>query len=205
MNYKSLLYEIQESMLASPTPETIILPTGKQLYEIDLSTRTINGPETLSVQSDHYAETVYFLVDRYYDSMDLAQTNCIVQYVTNGQSYVYTVPFCDTTTYEGKMIIPWTISASATENAGLVQYFVRFYLIDEASIRDASSGEQDTTNAQFSYSLSTLTASSRVLKTLPQEDFVNEDSALKLPEKYFEIIDIFSRMVDNSTVYWIEV
>lgn len=205
MNYKSLLYDIQESMLASPTPETIILPTGKKLYDIDLNSRTINGPETLSVQSDHYAETVYFLVDRFYDSMDLAQTNCVVQYVTNGRSYVYAVPFCDITTFEGKMIIPWTISASATENAGTVQYFVRFYLIDEASIIDASSGLQDTSNAQFSYSLSTLTATSQVLRTLPQNTFINEDSALQVPERYFEIIDIFSHMVDNSTVYWIDV
>jgi hypothetical protein len=32
------------------------------------------------------------------------------------------------------MIIPWTISASATKNAGTVKYFIRFYLIDKSTI-----------------------------------------------------------------------
>ena len=205
MNYKSLLYEIQDAISANPTPETIILPTGKKLYTIDLNTREIDGPETLSVQSDHYAETVYFLVDRYYDSMDLAQTNCVVQYTSNGNSYVYAVPFCDTTTIENKMIIPWTISSSTTQNSGSVKYFLRFYIIDEASVKDASSGTYDPSKAEFKYSLSTLTFTSTILKTLSQEDFINEDKTLELPERYFELVNIFAQMVDNSTVYWNEV
>ena len=138
-----VLQQIQQNNMPSPSesgqlpaPETIIMPTSQKLYEIDLSSRTISGPETLSVQSDHYAETVYFIMDRYYDHMDLAQTNCVVQYVSNGESYVYAVPFCDTTTYEGKIIIPWTISLSATKNSGNVRYFIRFYLLERGSGED---------------------------------------------------------------------
>ena len=204
MNYKSLLYEIQNTVPTGPAPETIILPSNKQLYKVDLNTREIDGPETLSVQSDHYAETVYFLVDRYYDNMDLAQTNCVVQYSMNGESYVYAVPFCDTTTYEGKLIIPWTISASATKVAGTVKYFIRFYLIDKSSVID-DNNNYDPSGAEFSYSLSTLVSSSIVLKTLSQYDFVAEDETLELPERYFELMNVFSEMVDNSTVYWNDV
>lgn len=204
MNYKSLLYEIQNTVPTGPAPETIILPSNKQLYKVDLNTREIDGPETLSVQSDHYAETVYFLVDRYYDNMDLSQTNCVVQYSMNGESYVYAVPFCDTTTYEGKLIIPWTISASATKVAGTVKYFIRFYLIDKSSVIDENDN-YDPEGAAFSYSLSTLVSSSTVLKTLSQYDFVAEDETLELPERYFELMNIFSEMVDNSTVYWNDV
>ena len=203
MNFTSLLHKIQQDSSSTVAPETIVIPSGKELYEVDLSTRTIHGPETLSVQSDHYAETVYFLIDRYYDNMDLAQTTCVVQYVSNGESYVYAVPFCDVTTYEGKMIIPWTISASATKNAGTIRYFIKFYLIEGAYVSE----EEDTTH--FSYSLNTLTATSTVLRTLASEDFVSEDEVLgfnvEMPERYFELVDIFAQMVDNSTVYWNDV
>jgi hypothetical protein len=68
--------------------------------------------------------------------MDLAQTNCVVQYAIGDNSYVYAVPFCDISTYEGKIIIPWTVSISATQEAGIVKFFVRFYLIDENSTLD---------------------------------------------------------------------
>jgi len=72
MNYKSLLYEIQNASSASPTSDVIIVPSNARIYNVDLNTRIIDAPEYLSVQHEHYAETVYFLVDRYYDSMDLA-------------------------------------------------------------------------------------------------------------------------------------
>ena len=186
-------------------PETIIIPTSQKLYEVDLSTRTINGPETLSVQSDHYAETVYFLVDRYYDHMDLAQTNCVVQYVSNGESYVYAVPFCDITTYEGKMIIPWTISLSATKESGNIKYFIRFYLIQSEYVEDLS----EMPDVEFSYCLNTLPATSTVLHTLSANDFIAEDEVLgmdlELPERYFELVNIFAQMSDNATIYWNEV
>ena len=204
MNYKSLLYEIQDAAQSTSTPDTIIIPSNKQLYNIDLNTRVIDGPETLSVQSDHYSDTVYFLVDRFYDSMDLATTNCVVQYVSGEDSYVYAVPFCDITTFEGKMIIPWSISESATKNSGNVKYFLRFYLIDEASVRDDQEN-YDPSGAQFKYSLSTLVATSQILRTMSQEDFIREDETLELPERYFELVNIFSKLVDNSTVYWIDV
>ena len=82
------LQEIQQDNFSSKGSaplqfDIITIPTNQKLYEIDLSTRTISGPDTLSVQSDHYAETIYFIVDRFYDFMDLAQTNCVVQYVSN--------------------------------------------------------------------------------------------------------------------------
>lgn len=205
MNYKNLLYEIQNASSTGPTSETIILPSNKQLYSVDLNTREISGPETLSVQSDHYAETVYFIIDRYYDSMDLAQTNCVVQYAINGKSYVYAVPFCDTTTYEGKMIIPWTISASATEISGTIKYFIRFYLIDELSVYDKLTGDYDPSLAEFSYSLSTLVSSSNILKTMSSDDFTAEDEDYKIPERYFELINYMNNLVDNSNVYWIDV
>lgn len=196
-----VLQQIQQNNISPsadgqlPAPETIIMPTSQKLYEVDLSTRTISGPETLSVQSDHYAETVYFIMDRYYDHMDLAQTNCVVQYVSNGESYIYAVPFCDITTYEGKMIIPWTISLSATKNSGNIKYFIKFYLLEKG----------DNNKANIIYSLNTLPANSQILTTLSQDDFIEEDQTLELPNRYSELISDFIQIADSATVYWTDV
>lgn len=198
MNYKNLLKDINNAAMASTLIDAIVVPSNKQLYNVDLNTREIEAPEILSVQSEHYAETVYFLVDRYYENMDLAQTNCVIQYVTGEKSYVYAVPYCDYTTYPEKLIIPWHISISATELSGTVKFFMRFFLIAEESLNDPE-------GAEFSYSLSTLVGTSKVLKTLPQEDFHTEDDDFRIPERFFELIDHMNTLADNATVYWDDV
>jgi hypothetical protein len=38
----------------------------------------VEAPPVLGVKKDHYAETLYFSVDRYYDNMDLASTTCLI-------------------------------------------------------------------------------------------------------------------------------
>ena len=194
MTYKNLLAQIQNAAIQSTT--TVNMPSNKQFYEIDLSSRTINGPATISVQGEHYAETVYFLVDRFYDNMDLAQTNCVIHYVINNNSYVYAVPFCDVRSYDGKIIIPWTISMSATQKSGAVQYFVRFYLIDN---------DENTEDPQYIYNLNTRPATSQVLTTLSQNDFVEEDNTLNLPSYYEELISNFNSIANTSTVFWTDV
>ena len=98
------------------------------------------------------------------------------------------------------MIIPWSISISATRTSGTIEFLVRFFLIADKSL---DGGENE--NAEFSYSLSTLTAKSKILKTLQQDQFVIEDQVLELPERYLELRDELSRQVDLATTYWIEV
>lgn len=204
MNYKSLLYEIRNAAMNNDSNLIVNVPSNKTLYTIDLNTRKIDGPSFISVQGEHYAETIYFLVDRFYDNMDLAQTNCVIQYVINDEAYVYAVPFCDITTYDGKIIIPWSISLSATQTSGTIQYFVRFYLISESSLF-SKEGVYNPEGAEFSYSLSTLPASGIIRSSLETEkEFTIEDTDLKLPERYFEFVNLVSRMMDNATIYWHE-
>lgn len=203
MNYKSLLYEIKNAAINSD--RTVNVPSNKELYEVNLNTREIAGPNIISIQGEHYAETIYFLVDRFYDNMDLAQTNCVIQYIINDEAYVYAVPFCDISTYDGKIIIPWSISLSATHNSGTIRYIMRFYLISENSIFNKE-GVYDPSGAEFAYSLSTLPASGTIRTSLDIEDvdFSAEDQFLQLPERYFEFVNLLNRMVDNATVYWVE-
>lgn len=221
MNYKELLYEIQNASIQGPTVDTIIVPSNILLYNINLDTREIDAPEYLSVQHEHYAETVYFVVDRFYDNMDLAQTTCVVQYVTpDNDSYVYAVPFCDTVTYSGgirdedgkmidehpKIIIPWCISGSATKLSGTVKYIVRFYKIDDKSISLDENNHIDFDQVKFSYSLSTKPASSKVMYGLPIDGILDEeDYHLDSDIRFYEFLNVISQMVDNATIYWIDV
>lgn len=206
MNYKSLLYEIQNASIQGPTVDTIIVPSNILLYNVNLDTREIDAPEYLSVQHEHYAETVYFLVDRYYDNMDLAQTTCVVQYVTpDNESYIYAVPFCDTVTFPDKIIIPWCVSGSATKLSGTVKYIIRFYKIDEQSVIGENNA-YDPSKAEFSYSLSTKPASSKVMYGLPIEGVLDEANYhIETNNRFYEFLNVINQMVDNATLYWIDV
>ena len=79
---------------------SIILPSDERIFDVDLNTRTISVPTFLSVAKDHRAETVYFLVDRYYEYKDLTQTSCMVEFINAaGEGGFYPVPFYDISSY----------------------------------------------------------------------------------------------------------
>ena len=73
--YIAKLYLIQNNNL--PTV-ALLLPSDETIYNIDLNSRTIEAPEFLSTETDHFAETIYFKVDRYFDNMDSTKTICII-------------------------------------------------------------------------------------------------------------------------------
>ena len=62
----------------------VMMPIDEEPFKIDLNTRTIEVPQSFSkcasVQSDQLAETIIFIVDRYFDYMDLANTEIFVQW-----------------------------------------------------------------------------------------------------------------------------
>jgi len=70
MVFKDLLREISNA--AINTTITANVPSNKKLYTVDLNSRSIDSPSIISVENEHYAETVYFLIDRFYGNMDLA-------------------------------------------------------------------------------------------------------------------------------------
>ena len=91
-DFLSQLYVIQ----SQNSPSYVLFSDIKDIYDIDLSARTINTPEFIGVFRDHKSETIYFRVDRYYDYMDLSNTTCIIQYITpDKKAHIYAVPFYD--------------------------------------------------------------------------------------------------------------
>ena len=93
-DYKNYLWNLN-----SPNKPTyhIVLPKEEPVYKIDLNTRTIHGPDFLSVAKDHASEIIYFVADRYYEHYDLANTTCLIFFKnkTTGRSSSYAVPFYD--------------------------------------------------------------------------------------------------------------
>ena len=155
----------------------VLAPRDERVFNVDLGSKEIDSPEFLSVEYDHNSETVYFVVDRYYDFMDLSQTACVIQYINaKGEGRLYTVPFYDVETLydEDKMLVPWCIEGEATKAAGEVSYSIRFFKVDE-------SGQYVT------FMLNTLPAVSKVLYGFNVMDFhpVNLTEDTYEPYKYY--------------------
>ena len=142
-----ILYQIQNT---SP-PSLTEMPSHDPLYNIDLNTRIIETPKEVVVKKDHNSTVFYFLVDRYFDYMDLSTTCCIITYTINNENYAYPVPFYDTYTFDkdNKMVLPWQLDRVVTSRTGEVMFSFKFYKI-EGDISE---------NAEMIYQLNTKTAS----------------------------------------------
>jgi hypothetical protein len=113
-----LIYNVNPPIYAT-------LPTADNIYNIDINTREIDAPRFLAVEKDNISETIYFIVDRYADYMDLATTCCVITYTNAAKNTrTYAVPFYDIYTFgdNKKMIIPWCLDAGVTEAPGVVEF-----------------------------------------------------------------------------------
>lgn len=204
--YKQNLYLIQDSNF----PELIAsdIPESEAKLVIDLNTRQVSAPEFLSVQKDHNAETLYFIVDRYYDNVDLATMSCIVQYQNASKNkassgYVYAVPRYYLIAPEGeqKLIFPWVIEGPATAYSGTVTFSVRFYRISGEYHPDT---EQST--LEYEYLLNTLSAKSKVLEGMDvletSENYTYDPSVFA--DIYQRMNKIETDYMEKRTLYWIQ-
>ena len=183
------LYNIQ----TKNAPSNVYLPLAHNIYDIDLKTRTIYGPETISVQRDHKSEVIYFKVDRYFDYMDLANTVCVIEYIIPGDlkrvPYIYVVPFYDTSKFiqENKMIFPWNVGGAATFQSGTIEYAIRFFKIDG-----------DGANAKLVYNLNTLSTKSRILANIEGDNEIMK-AEYDIPVDKYELL---IQQVQNNKTYW---
>lgn len=183
------LYELQKQN----APSNVFLPFAHNIYDIDLSTRKINGPEFISARRDHKSEIIYFKIDRYFDYMDLSNTICVIEYIVPGDTkrvpHIYIVPFYDTSKFisEGKMIFPWSVGGAATSKEGTIEYAIRFYRID---------GEGE--NRKLVYNLNTLPAKSKILPSIEGDGEILKAEYDIPAEPYEELI----HQVVNNRTYW---
>jgi len=147
--YKEYLATLANSY--NPPNILIRIPASEPIYKIDLNTRVIEAPKMLGVEADHEAELIYFMVDRYFDQVDLAQCVCAVQFRNaRFEEYMYIVPAYDTLSYPGKLIFAWNIQSPVTKYGGNVEFSFKFFKIDK-------------TSGELLYELNTLVCKTKVL------------------------------------------
>ena len=107
------------------------LPLDEPMFEIDANTRKIDVPNEfksngLSVQGDHLAETVYFVIDRYFDYMDLNNTNVTINWkmgAETGKTKKFTM---STDVIPGSIVFGWPIDNIITQKSGTLTFAVEF-------------------------------------------------------------------------------
>jgi hypothetical protein len=173
---KEYLSHLQQIRNENLHKEVLQIPADEQVYAINLNARTVDSPVYLSTESDHTAETVFFTVDRYFETHDLADSTCIIQYINaKGKSFVYVVPIYDLETYadEGKILIPWVIQGNATAASGTIRYAVRFFHLSQV---ERYNGEIEY---DIDYIVNTQIAQSKILKGMGETFLNNATSPLE--------------------------
>lgn len=151
-------------------PLYFILPADEPFFKIDANTRTITVPDEfskggkgVSVKGDEVAETVYFSIDRYFDTTDFYDKNlkAIVQWENANKDQKISLTtekavIVDQSEGAEKVIFGWPLTSEVTEYDGNVTFSVRFYNIKK--------DEQD--KEYLEYSFSTLNATVKIHKGL---------------------------------------
>lgn len=133
------------------------VPRDEPTFDINGDTREITVPAIfkkngISVKGDHYAEILYFTIDRYFEATDLFSDSVkiIIQWEdpTKAQGVSYAV-FKDASylSEQNKILFGWALNDTITKTSGTLKFSVRFYELD---------------GQELVFSLSTLTASATV-------------------------------------------
>ena len=191
--YKAKLWEIQNQYL---TKRAVLVPHNEKVFDIDLNKRTVQVPEYLSVQQDHESETIYFKFDRFYDTVDLTNMVCVIQYKNaGGEEYFYPVPFYDITTYGDepghKVLIPWCIQGAATAYAGPVEFSVIFFRLDA--------------NSNLIYMLNTIPAKGKILQGQNWDFKESTKNQITFDDQFMLKVQKILDAEDGLKVYWLDV
>lgn len=161
------------------------MPLTEECFEIKANERTINIPTDfrkngIGVQGDDVAEDVYFIIDRFFDIVDLNNCDIYVKWEapktkTKG---VFEVLYRDITSEPGRIIFGWPITAKVASEAGSLKFSVQFIQRENP----------DDENSAIIYSLNTLT------QTVTVQNSIGID--LSDPTTY-EIDQIGTRLIDR--------
>lgn len=207
-------YEYNWHMYSANKPNYVILNPNEKIYSINLQSREIETkPDWLSVEDDHNAVQLIFSVDRYYDTVDLADTCCIIQFITTNRNThepfygLYPVRYYDVITQPNKILIPWSIPISVTQTAQDIQYNFRFFKLGT---------DEEDSSRHIIFNLNTLSATSKILDTLNVYtnskngvyDITNleyEDSIFNLDSaksSFEQLVDMYKELYNTKQLYW---
>ena len=140
--------------------------------------------------------------------MDLANTTCVIQYITpDKKSHLYVVPFYDLMTYrlENKMIVPWCIDGNVTKYAGDIQFSLRFFVATQEVVEVTEYNEdgEPTTSTEIQhklvYNLTTLPAKTKVLEGMEVSDLASD---FDVSAEQYEYLLSLINSIKREGVYW---
>lgn len=185
------LMSILEQIQMNSKTVITIAPADAEIINVNLNTRQIElGTSVysnfLSVARDHYAETIYMRVPRYFDGVDLMRMCCVVEYTNAAnQNHVSPILLKDSLTEPGYLLLGWCIHGDATIQAGTVKFALRFYSLN-------------LTTHQFVYSLRTQQATGRILYGVDESQVSEEQQAVYNKPIY----DLVQALNEKSLIYW---
>lgn len=198
--YNGLLSSIED-------PNTLIqyipIPTDERIYNIDLNSRLLEGPDFLGSKDEHNAEIIWFCADRFFDDIDLFNSSCFIEYENAKKEVFYfasTIVVNEQITGPNKILVPWVVSNHVTRAPGVVKYSIRFAALT-----------QNTSNAQlkqYRFVLNTRPTQSKVLDTL---NFVHTDDetylelTTKFSDRLMQLEDEYRTLSQDYNLYWLEV
>lgn len=189
-SFLDLLLSVQEhsrTMICTvPTDPTKIVNVNLETREIELAKSAYYS--FLSVRKEHYAETIYFRVPRYFDGVDLMSMALVVEYVNaKGNSYVSPILVRDIATEPGYILFGWNLHGNATEAAGNLQFALRFFNVNSQS-------------RELCYSLRTKPAVGKILYGVQNySDTPNSEEGLL---NNYALDDVISKIAEQTTVWW---
>ena len=194
-NLGSIKEKLQEQNLNDIS--YFMLPIDEPLFEINANTRSITIPDAfktgISVQGDEVAETIFFSIDRYFDTTDFYDDYIIpvIQWKYADESGVGAyhlsaatgkIVLIDESSKTGgtiKVVFGWPISSEVTARATNIQFSVRFYTIVDDKGELITEWEKYS-DGQLEYSFSTLNA---VTKINPSLDVKMNEGAFSYDNK----------------------
>lgn len=203
-DYYALLKNIQNKR--PKTASFHALPYNSDTFYIDLEKREIKVPSSysdyFSIATDHRAEKLCFAVDRYYEDVDLKNTTIVIEYINAlGESRIYPVTVFDFSDPDYIKFV-WFIGGEATKAAGILQFAVRFYTVDEETHR-------------FTYNLTTAPKEGLIEPSLsePKQGQYDNPEENGWTGEWFEypssaIEEVYSRLesiAKEKEVYWVDI
>lgn len=129
--------------ISQKDPSLIILPLDEEKFFIDGNNRKIAVPQAFTkngvgVQGDHYAEYIYFEIDRYFENIDFGSPSitAVVEFIDANQQKHFTKAWIKYTDEKSsKVTIGWPITQDVTSKAGSIKFSVRLFELEGNSYK----------------------------------------------------------------------
>lgn len=189
---ESVVKQLLKAMTENTKTILTVIPSDAEIINIDLNKREIQlgssaYSDFISVAREHYAETIYFRVPRYFDGVDLLRMSVVVEYTNAaGESRVAPILVEDVTSEPDYILFGWCIHGDATRVAGNLKFAIRFYSINLGT-------------GEFVYSLRTLPVTGKIMYGV-NENF--DEQEVLYSQSLEQIID---ELKQKSMIYWTNV